>query len=196
MGDCTGNGASLDVRHIGNITLVANTPKFTGNMARLLATGWTFSTIYQVRSGQPLTPTIGSDQAFNGFLAQGNYPIPQRPNQLSATVDATNKGQSCPTAPCISYFNPAAVGLPTAGTYGNMGVGSLRGPGFWEWDQTVSRAFQVHEGQRVEIRAEAFNLTNSVRYGNPNVTLGGTFGQITSSFGGPRIMQFAVKYVF
>ena len=196
MGDCTGNGASLDVRHIGNITLVANTPKFAGDWTRRLATGWTFSTIYQVRSGQPLTPTIGSDQAFNGFLAQGNYPIPQRPNQLLPTVDATNKGQSCPTAPCISYFNPAAIGLPAGGTYGNMGVGGLRGPGFWEWDQTVSRAFQVHEGQRIEIRAEAFNLTNSVRYGNPNVTLGGTFGQITSSFGGPRIMQFAVKYVF
>jgi len=78
-----------------------------------------------------------------------------------------------------------------------MGVGSLRGPGFWDWSQTVSRKFQITEGQQVEFRAEAFNVTNTVRLGNPNATVsGGQFGRITSSNGGPRIMQFALKYVF
>jgi hypothetical protein len=78
-----------------------------------------------------------------------------------------------------------------------MGVGSLRGPGFWDWSQTVSRKFQVAERQELEIRLEAFNVTNSLRLGNPNVTLsGGQFGRITSSNGGPRVMQVALKYVF
>ena len=87
--------------------------------------------------------------------------------------------------------------MPAPGTYGNMGVGTLRGPGFWDWSQTVSRRFQVAEGQQVEFRAEAFNVTNSVRLGNPIVNLsGGQFGKITTSNGGPRIMQFALKYVF
>jgi hypothetical protein len=55
----------------------------------------------------------------------------------------------------------------------------------------------VVEGQQVEFRAEAFNVTNSLRLGNPNVTVsGGQFGRITSSNGGPRIMQFALKYIF
>jgi hypothetical protein len=78
-----------------------------------------------------------------------------------------------------------------------MGVGTLRGPGFWDWSQTVSRKFPVAEGKQVEFRAEAFNVTNSVRLGNPIVSLsGGQFGRITSSNGGPRIMQFALKYIF
>ena len=64
---------------------------------------------------------------------------------------------------------------------------------FW-----ISRDFRIKEGQRLEIRAEAFNVTNSLRRGNPGVTLASanTFGRILSSNGGPRIMQFALKYAF
>ena len=48
------------------------------------------------------------------------------------------------------------------------------------------------------MKAEAFNVTNSLRRGNPGVTLSNanTFGRILSSTNGPRIMQFAVKYFF
>ena len=201
MGDCT--GAALDIRHVVNLTLVAATPKFSNAWARRLGTGWTLSTIYTIRSGVPLTPALGTDNALNGFNPTGANPIPQRPNQLFADATSSNRGSSCSPAPCVSYYNSAAFSVPTAGTYGNMGVGTLRGPGFWEWDQSISRQFTVREGQRVEFRAEGFNLTNSVRLGNPSMTLGGTFGTITSgqpttgSFGGGgRIVQLALKYVF
>ena len=122
----------------------------------------------------------------------------------------TLKGQSCSPAPCVNDLNPAAFALPTLGTYGNMAMGVLRAPRFWEWDQTVSRQFKITEGQRIEIRAEAFNVTNSVRFAAPiaanlNVT-SGNFGRITTSQSttgsttatgnSGRIMQFALKYVF
>ena len=52
------------------------------------------------------------------------------------------------------------------------------------------------EIQRLEFRAEAYNLTNSFRPGNPSTILNeSTFGQIRSS-DTPRIMQFALKYAF
>jgi hypothetical protein len=203
MGDCTGSDvltsiSLLDLRQTANAIFVASTPKFSGGswLARI-ASSWAFSTIFQIRSGQPLMPMIGSDQAYNGLgYSQAATPIPQRPNQVLAKVAASNRGQSCVPGPCVSWFNPAAVALPAAGTYGNMGVGSLRGPGFWEWDQSMSRKFQIAEGQEVEFRAEAFNVTNSVRLGNPDTSMStGMFGRITSSMG-PRIMQFALKYIF
>jgi len=211
MGDC--NGAALDTRHIANVTLVANTPRFSGTWQRRLGTGWTFSTIYTVRSGIPLTPMAGTDRAQNGlFQGAGAYPIPQRPNQVLGETDAPNQGASCANqAPCVSYFNPSAFAVPALNTYGNMGVGSLRGPGFWEWDQTISRQFQIREGQRIEIRVEAFNLTNSVRFyiapGSATVNLSSPqFGRITTAAStsgttaptgqGGRIMQLALKYVF
>jgi hypothetical protein len=201
MGDCV--GASLDIRHVVNMTLVARTPKFSGALARRVGSGWTISTIYTVRTGAPLTPALGTDNALNGFNPTGANPIPQRPNQVLGDVSSPTQGQSCSPAPCVSYFNPLAFTVPTAGTYGNMAVGTLRGPRFWEWDQSISRQFAVTENQHVEFRAEAFNLTNSVRLGNPNITLGGTFGSITSdqpttgsTSGGGRILQLALKYIF
>jgi len=88
----------------------------------------------------------------------------------------------------------------------------LRGPGFWEWDQTVSRQFRITENQHLELRAEAFNVTNSVRFNLPvsggnNLQVGnGQLGYITATTSttgstsatgnGGRIMQLALKYVF
>jgi hypothetical protein len=60
----------------------------------------------------------------------------------------------------------------------------------------LSRVFQLGEAQRVEFRAEAFNVINGFRRGNPATALSSnTFGQITTALD-PRIMQFALKYVF
>ena len=56
-----------------------------------------------------------------------------------------------------------------------------------------------HAGEdlTLEVRGEAFNLTNSLRRGNPATVsnVANTFGQVLSA-GDPRIMQFALKYVF
>ena len=50
--------------------------------------------------------------------------------------------------------------------------------------------------QRVEFRAEAYNLTNRFRASNPDAARNNrNFGVIRSA-DSPRIMQFAVKYVF
>ena len=70
------------------------------------------------------------------------------------------------------------------------------GPGTWQFDTALSRTFQFRETQRLEFRAEAFNITNSLRMNDPITNFNsGIFGQVTSAKD-PRIMQFALKYVF
>jgi hypothetical protein len=94
------------------------------------------------------------------------------------------------------YLNPAAFRQPTNGNPGTIGRGSVRGPGTWQFDVALSRDFVLTERQKLELRAEAFNVTNSMRMNDPDTSFeSGTFGQIRSARD-PRIMQFALKYFF
>ena len=82
------------------------------------------------------------------------------------------------------------------GTLGNMGRHNIRGVNAWAFDTAISRIFQFREAQRLEFRAEAYNVLNRFRPGDPNAALNSsTFGIIRTAQD-PRIMQFALKYVF
>jgi hypothetical protein len=95
-----------------------------------------------------------------------------------------------------NYLNPNAFTLPDLGSLGNMGPGGLRGPSQWNFDAALSRIFNLRESKRLEVRIEVYNVTNSLRPGNPITTLNSAiFGQINTS-ADPRIMQFAAKYLF
>ncbi len=49
----------------------------------------------------------------------------------------------------------------------------------------------------MQLRAEAYNVTNAVNFGNPNGALGNAaFGTISGTNGTPRQMQFAAKVLF
>jgi hypothetical protein len=90
----------------------------------------------------------------------------------------------------------AAFAPPELGKPGNMDRSKVQGPGTWQFDAAISRIFPFRESQRLEFRAEAYNLTNSFRPQNSAVGItGNTFAQIRESRE-PRIMQFALKYVF
>ncbi len=175
---------SSDRRHIFNLTTVAESPEFANPTLRKIGTGWRLSGIYRKSSGSYLTVTAGTDRALSGIGGQ-------RANQV--LVDPYLDKSAGPNA---QYLNPAAFAIPALGTLGNLGRFNIAGPGTWTFDTALSRTFQVKENQRLEFRAEAYNLTNSFRPGNPNSARNNAqFGQIRTSQD-PRIMQFALKYVF
>jgi len=178
----SGTGSSLDRRHIFNVTAVASTPQFANPTLRMLGTGWQLSTIYRKSSGTYLTVSTGLDRLLSGQAAN------QRPNQVLGNPFLDQNS--------LNYLNPRAFVQPDFGTMGNMRPSNIVGPGTWQLDLGLSRIFNPREGQKLEFRAETFNVTNSLRKGNPNTTLNSnTFGQITTS-SDARIMQFALKYSF
>jgi len=192
-GNCetgTLNGTqALDRRHIVNMTVVAETPKFKQNALRAAASDWRLSTSYRYLSSAFLTASTGTDYALMGGGGQ-------RPN-LVLSNPLLNPGSPCAnTAPCVSWLNPAAFVQPAFGTFGNLGRANIPGPNWWEIDMALSRVFRIREGMSLEGRGEVFNLTNSFRALNPTlVRTSGQFGQILGAQD-PRIMQVALKLAF
>jgi hypothetical protein len=75
--------------------------------------------------------------------------------------------------------------------------GSLRGPGYTNWDAGVARTFPIYRETDLEFRVEYFDVLNHTELGNPNTTTtNAAFGTITGLKGGPRIGQFSLKYLF
>src|SRR6202012_5734230 len=134
---------------IVNLAALYETPKFAGHMLTLLASGWKISGIYRFQSGTPLMIQDGTDQE----LSTINH---QQPNLIDPNNVYT--GQSC--GGCL-YLNKAAFAPQPLGTVGNLGWNSIVGPDYWDIDMALSREFVFRERQRFEIRADAFNLTNS-----------------------------------
>jgi hypothetical protein len=87
--------------------------------------------------------------------------------------------------------------LPTDTDFGNSSVGFLRGPAQHNIDMAIERSIPITESNTVHVRAEFFNLTNTPQFANPDTILSDpTFGTISSKAANPRIIQFALKYMF
>jgi hypothetical protein len=65
-------------------------------------------------------------------------------------------------------------------------------------DVSLFKAFQLHEGVRLQFRAEAFNATNSAQLGSPSTSLTSTgAGQVgLTQTNDPRNIQLALKVMF
>ena len=73
----------------------------------------------------------------------------------------------------------------------------MRGPGFWAVDASLSKLVSLGATHRVALRVEAFNLFNTFNRDVPDANYtSGTFGEITSMAGTPRILQFGMRYTF
>jgi len=96
----------------------------------------------------------------------------------------------------LRWFNPTAFTLPAEGGFGNSGRNNMRGPGSINFDWGLFKQIPLFERHTLQFRTEFFNLFNHANLGLPNNNLqSAQFGRITSA-GGPRIIQFALKYAF
>ena len=84
--------------------------------------------------------------------------------------------------------------------YGNSGLGVARGPGNDNWDMTLSKNTRVgglREDASLDFRTEFFNVWNHPQYAAPGTAVGtASYGVINTSAVAPRLIQFALKYVF
>ena len=88
---------------------------------------------------------------------------------------------------------------------GNAGRSIIDAPGIVRWDFSLFKKFPIRERASIQLRGEAFNFLNHPSFSTPVATLNsGSFGKIQSDISGtsgltagnPRILQFALKFVF
>jgi hypothetical protein len=145
--------------------------------------------------------------------------------QCATAFEAAGVLPSGAVCPGGKGFNPAAFTLPPIDpvtglqTQGDLGRNTLRGFGAWQWDFAVHRDFPVGDALKVQFRAELFNVLNHPNFGPPQggliystfglssqtlaQSLNGAGSNVGSGafsplyqFGGPRSVQFALRFTF
>ncbi|MGI9073170.1 MAG: carboxypeptidase regulatory-like domain-containing protein [Bryobacteraceae bacterium] len=149
--------------------------------------GWHLGGIYTLASGFPFSPFLGYDPSNTGDvgvvradrIADGNFSRSQRDPNL--------------------WFDINAFPLPADYTFGNSGRNVLIGPGVNLVDGSIRKEFATTETQRLEFRAEFFNMLNHPNFAQPDNFIDdgpGAAGVITSLAIPMRQVQFGLKYRF
>jgi len=167
--------------------------KSMNRVADALVGGWQLNSIVSVHGGFPLTETATDASGTNARSARAN--CVSAPAILGTTVDA-----SLANSPSIGgyryYINNGNFSQPVAGTFGNCGVATIRGPGFAETDLSVSKKFNFTEKQNLEFRSEWINAMNSVLLQAPTHSVSSTSNGLITSSTLNRNIQFGLKYNF
>jgi len=171
--------------------------------------GWQFSGLVSAQTGRPLTPLSGANSNSGGSHAGLGQ---DRPNLVGNPYGA-GACSATSTVACRDWLNPAAFVVNPAGTFGNVGKGSLRYPGYYDWDMGLGKNFQFTERVGLQFRAEFFNIFNRVNFDECAITGGtsitgascnnnflklsskGNFGALRTALD-PRIGQLGLKLTF
>jgi hypothetical protein len=166
--------------------------------------GWTWSGVTTIQDGTPITVIDSRGGSIYGAANAGPY------GETSTAEYAPGMGpKNVVTSGSVKsklndYFNLHAFTAPPAigdGTdFGNSGMGIVLGPGQNNWDMSLGKETRVgglNESAHLDFRADFFNTFNHPQFTNPNNDASqGTFGLISAMSVNPRILQFALKYVF
>ena len=159
-----------------------------GAFARHLLGGWQTSGLTRLTSGAPFSCMSGTGNSLNGYGMDrcdtvGNW------NDIASGRSREQR--------ILQWFNTAAFAVNPIGRVGTSARDLLRGPTQFNTDLALIKNFRISERYgRLQFRSEFFNVFNQVRLGNPDGNASSaTFGRIFSA-ADPRLIQFALKYIW
>ena len=199
--------SDFDRRHRFVTSFVYDLPKLVSesSSARAVLNNWQLNGILTLQTGTPFSII---DVVGNTIIQRANFA-----NGFTGSVETSGSTQERLNA----FFNVnafvasrpfvasgTALGVPTNpnfdpnNPFGNTPRNFLYGPGQKNMDFSVVKFIPITETVRGEFRTEFFNLFNWANFANPNnnIAVPLTFGKITSTSSGPRVIQFALKLNF
>jgi hypothetical protein len=173
--------SSLSAKEIKKLTGVFKTPNgvFAIDPSVIYATAQLFV------NNQPVAGTTVRQDL--------NQPLPA--GYRITGIRGTNTNDLAPYAGQIFKYN-------SAGSTGNLPRNFINGPKYINWDAGLSKNIRFNEDMRLQFRWEVFNVLNTANFFPSdltqvfNVNNTASFGRLSSSGGGPRLMQFGARFDF
>jgi outer membrane receptor protein involved in Fe transport len=169
-------------------------PKKEG-VAGKVANGWQVSAIITYQSGFPIRIQDQDDAELMSsiFFESTNTPYMTAP--LQRLNPKTNAGNYWFNAG--NFCDATLSGCPQQlGTFGNTPHSLCCGPALNNTDLVIAKMTPLTEKLNTEFRAEFYNAWNHTQFENPDGNFSdSTFGQILKARD-PRVMQFAIKFLF
>lgn len=210
--------APFDLRHIIKMNGIYDLPFGPGHkinpkyFSRVIG-GWSVGTILVRQSGAPFSIYTGA----RGTLSSAANSTYNTANALVGGAAITDNVSFRMTGNGPYFFSTGVIGSdgratapdgaapfsgqifanPVAGSIGNLQRRSFNGPWEFNEDFTVQKDIKLFERHTLQFRMDATNVWNHPTFNvvdqNINST---TFGKITGTFFGRRLVQFQLSYKF
>jgi hypothetical protein len=195
--------SSYDRPHRFTVTAVWETPWHNdqrGWFGKVVG-GWQVNTFVTLQSGAPFSPLAGIDpglrlDGISGPVGNSIRPFSNTDLDLSemtvAEIAAHNR-----TSPIGNSFNSLFTNVTVANPLGDLGRNTLRSDGIGTIDAGITRNIRIGEGRTVQLRAEAFNVTNTRNFGIPEARINSAnFLNQWGRDGGNRRVHLGLRYIF
>jgi hypothetical protein len=148
----------------------------TEGVSKTILGGWQMNGVFSAYQGYPFT-VFASDASLN---MPGNTQTADQVKPEVATLgNVGNAG---------TFFDTSAFARVTEVRFGNTGRNLLRGPGVVNLDLSLFRTFNLTDRYKLQFRAEAFNVSNTPHFSNPeNDVNSSDFGKVLSTNGDTAI---------
>jgi hypothetical protein len=161
---------------------------------------WSLSGITVFQSGLPIRVTDSLAASVYGSAVPDTATPSLAPGYTIATAQTSGSIEDR----LAQYLNPAAfvpasaVGIDGSTGFGTLGRNVFRGPFQQNWDLSLAKTWTMGERHSVKFSADLFNALNHPVFDRPSRTdiQDPSFGQITNTVGTPRLVQFALHYLF
>jgi hypothetical protein len=176
-----------------------------GGILSQVVGGWNLAGVTSYLTGPAFSVTFVAPSIYPGWIAGRADVVPGVDPYLRSHAHSPN----------ATWLNPAAFAPPAPGQWGNSPRNGYFGPGYYNWDMSLMKNFAVIQEQRLQFRADFFNVFNHTNWDGGGTTIGGVaapvlasvdtqkyggspvknFGQVATGEGN-RVIQLSLRYTF
>ncbi len=193
--------AGFDRTHRFTTNFDYELPPLSGRgQAATLLKGWTLAGILIVQSGLPMTLSDPNGGGVYGHAAPSTVTLCPTASHAALVTPGSIDSRLDRWIDSSAICAPVAIGSDGATAYGTAGQSIMTGPDQFNTDFSLGKTTRVggiREDAVLAFRMEFYNALNHPQFANPGTTLGtASFGVITQPSVAPRLIQFALKYLF